>query len=593
MRNSILRFSTVAIIFAGLIAFAAEAFAESWKFGVMSDTQWKIGVPDPVNCPKGDTKNCDGKNPNSVAVGIINELNKEFIRLRVKFVIHTGDITDKGDALALDTTATFMQALYNAGIGYYPLRGNHDGSQAAAVEFRRLFPQTRNGVNNQTPADAIVNTECCGTLGPKANSGFTVGSNFVSFSSDFEGLTYSFDYQNARFVLLDQFTPPSGTAHSTLSTSEVDWVGSRLSSRAPNTHAFVFGHKHMISENHQDTLFGKDPSSDSVGQNLFLAQLQKNGVRYYMGGHDHMHNRSIVISPDKASTVQDIINSSNSYKFYIPRETSNDEKYDLPAFGSLRETPISQELFRIGYYIVTVDGPRVTVDYYSSPNGCNGDCDLVQMPEQMKFSKRESFGYSLNGKEFLVHQGEPYSVVQDSFEGTTAKILGGTNGSKMVDFNGRPLTKVVDTGWSADSRKTLASNILTIWGMTKNLGACSADNQNCNPKQTVNVQPIPVDDRTDVYTLSMTYDEKKAGRINLADGAFGLVARDADGKWVNAVAMNSEGAPKFIAGPWKPEYGLGTYGIDPKTKTAWAVIDHNGDFAVGKYAAVAEKKGLP
>ena len=90
----------------------------------------------------------------------------------------------------------------------------------------------------------------------------------------------------------------------------------------------------------------------------------------------------------------------------------------------------------------------------------------------------------------------------------------------------------------------------------------------------------------------MTYDEKKAGRINLADGTFGLVARNADGKWVNAVAMNSGGAPKFIAGPWKPEYGFRTYGINPKTKTAWAVIDYNGDFAVGKYAAVAEQKGL-
>ena len=77
-------------------------------------------------------------------------------------------------------------------------------------------------------------------------------------------------------------------------------------------------------------------------------------------------------------------------------------------------------------------------------------------------------------------------------------MLSGTNGSKMVDFNGRPLAKVVDTGWSADSRETLASNILTIGGMTKNLGACSADNQNCNPKQTANVQPIPVNDRTDV-----------------------------------------------------------------------------------------------
>jgi hypothetical protein len=29
-----------------------------------------------------------------------------------------------------------------------------------------------------------------------------------------------------------------------------------------------------------------------------------------------------------------------------------------------------------------------------------------------------------------------------------------------------------------------------------------------------------------------------------------------------------------------PGYGLGTYGVDTKTKTAWAVINYNGEFAV-------------
>jgi len=50
---------------------------------------------------------------------------------------------------------------------------------------------------------------------PPLNTGttFTVGTNFVS-EPGFEGLTYSFDYGNARFVLLDQFTPPSGASHS-------------------------------------------------------------------------------------------------------------------------------------------------------------------------------------------------------------------------------------------------------------------------------------------------------------------------------------------------------------------------------------------
>ena len=93
--------------------------------------------------------------------------------------------------------------------------------------------------------------------------------------------------------------------------------------------------------------------------------------------------------------MQNIIGSSNSYKFYIPLNPTNDTNYNLnpannPSYCQpittvrpiceLRETPIAQELFSVGYYIFTVDGPRVTVDFYASPNGCNGDCDLTKTP---------------------------------------------------------------------------------------------------------------------------------------------------------------------------------------------------------------------
>jgi hypothetical protein len=107
-----------------------------------------------------------------------------------------------------------------------------------------------------------------------------------------------------------------------------------------------------------------------------MASLRENGVRYYFGGHDHLHNRALVMSPDGLSALQNIIASSNSYKFYIPLIPSNDDRYDLPA----RETELAQELFTVGYYLVTVDGTRVTVDHYASPNGCNGDCDLTATP---------------------------------------------------------------------------------------------------------------------------------------------------------------------------------------------------------------------
>ena len=47
---------------------------------------------------------------------------------------------------------------------------------------------------------------------------------------------------------------------------------------------------------------------------------------------------------------------------------------------------------------------------------------------------------------------------------------------------------------------------------------------------------------------------------------------------------NFGGVKQFVKGPWKEGYELGTYGMDPSTKTAWAVMNYNGDFAVARFA---------
>ncbi len=542
-----------ALAFAVFIV-VSSAWAEQWKFGVMCDTQWP-------NSP-------DNKNPN-VAVNVINHLNQEFINHGVKFVVQVGDLTDNGSNQSLDIRATFAQALYNAGIGFYPLRGNHESSQNAAIEFQRIFPQTQSGMNNQTPANALITNTI---YGPQANTNttYTVGSNFISSSADFAGLTYSFDYGNARFILLDQFTPPSGTLHSVLDAAQVNWIDGRLADSNRPQHAFVFGHKHLISENHADTLFGSNPSANPSGlQDTFMASLFNNGVRYYMGGHDHMHNRAIVTSPDGYSKVQNIILASDSYKFYIPQNPSNDAKYNIPANGinnGPREMEIAQELFTIGYYIVTIDGPRVTVDYYASPNGCNDDCDETYDAIPYAFTKHETFGYSLNGKEFLVAEGQSYSGVQDNYDHTFARILSGFNNSTGTDYSNRPFTKTVDTGWTPKTVGTpktdqdTASDILSLWGMTE-VGKTD----------------------TDVFTLSMNYDAEKSRPEHLGEGLFGLATKDSNGNWINAVDKNIGGSKKFVMGAWDPSYELGTYGIDPGTHTAWAVINYNSDFAVAGF----------
>jgi hypothetical protein len=508
---------------------ALTASAEAWKFGVMSDTQWTVAD--------------DGKSPNSVPVGIINQLNSQFINARVKFVVQVGDLTDNGSNVALDTRAAAAQELYNAGIGFYPFRGNHESSQAAALHFLMDFPQTRGTGTNVFGA-----------------------TNFSSPFSNLNGLSYSFDYGNARFVMLDQFIRTDGTGSTNNNIiDQQTWVGTALSGKPANGHAFVFGHKNLIGQNHTDVLFGANPSSNPAAQNAFMGSLATNNVHYYISGHDHVHQRSLITSPDGTAQVQEIIGASNSSKFYIPLgnpllpgTTNNDVRYDNPT----RETSIIQERNSIGYYIYTVDGPCVSVDYYSSkayPTLDSGEY-LIYATPTLNFVKQETFGYCLNGKEFLVRQGQPYTVVKDSFANTTAQILSGSNGSMAMDGSLRPLTNAVETGWTPGNDET-ASDILHLWGMANNLGS----------------------GQTDVYALSMSYDPKQVSKEMIHKGMFGMVTKDEEGHWINAVDMNFSGARAFVSGPWDPSYKLGTYGIDANTHTAWAVINYNGDFAVSRF----------
>ena len=75
------RVTTLIAVLSIPLAVAPASRAQSWKFGVMSDTQW--GVPD------------DGRNPGSCAVDIVKILNRQFIAHGVKFVVAAGDLVDK------------------------------------------------------------------------------------------------------------------------------------------------------------------------------------------------------------------------------------------------------------------------------------------------------------------------------------------------------------------------------------------------------------------------------------------------------------------------------------------------------------------
>jgi len=575
----------IALIAGLALLIAASVSARPWRFGVISDTQW--------------TKADDGKNPNTCAADIIQHIDRQFIAKHVKLVVHVGDMVNSGSQVNDYTRALYAQDLYNAGIGFYPLRGNHEAAHDGyigsggdlAYAYPQIVPGPYAGWNNLTPNDittALI-PDLDMTLNPPAEKTrlkpFVVGSHFSApdqVNAETGGVSYAFRYKNATFVLLDQFKSPD--YYTSYIPEQQQWIDETLGTRPTGTQAFVFTHKNILGGNHKDNMFGGTANGDDPGdgygidpgtvlpkdngsvvtvedkqaaENDFIGVMQDYGVRYVISGHDHHHYNSVVISPDGQSRVHQLITQSDSSKFYTP---------GLPV--SPNDVPVEQDLTRVGFYIVTVDGPRVTIDYYADKNDSNWTGVSPVTTPTIEFVKRSSTGYSLNGIEKLVAQGESYALTDDSrktgrfkrcYKKTSMAILDGVNGSTSQTNYGKPTEKAVNTGW-APPEPGLASDILTLWGMA-DMGT----------------------DQTDTYVLSMSYNPKNAAPRRRGKGLFGLVSRDEYGRWSNAVEMNYGGAPKFVKGPWKAGYALGTYGIDPVTQTAWAVVNYDGEFAVSQF----------
>jgi hypothetical protein len=592
----------------GTLAFAlclgaTSASAAPWSFGVLSDTQW--------------TSADDGKSPESVPASMIQQIDQAFIAKGVKLVIAVGDTVDTSTPATLATRALYSQDLYNAGIAFYPLRGNHDAELAASgVNFATLFPQIVNGgTNNLTPlwdtpfwiennlTGTDTGLQSLSTLTADFNTGvppatpagslFGLGGNFSyptvncppTGNTAGNGLSYSFDYNNTRFVLLDQFVDSDLGGNTSSLATQQPWISQQVSDPNRPAHAFVFSHKQLLGGNHKDNLFGAntvgtDPG-DGAGVNTnsltktqlpvllakqqaedaFISSLAMNNVHYLITGHDHHHVDSIVQSPlNPAMTVHEIISQSDSSKFYTPA-----------APFSTNEISISEDLYQVGYYIYTVDGPRVTVDYYTVP--ANTTSTFAKTPVLTgNWEKALTLGYSLNGQEFQIAQGSSYTTISDNttkaianaaaygesgYLGTIVQILDGTNGSILKTHDGRKLTRVVDTGW-APANETI-SDIVTLWGLT----------------DLASIQ-------SDTIAVSVSFNISAFTPSALQNGQFCLGSRDLkSGEWINAVDGNIVGGTKhFVYGPYSSGYGLGTWGIDP-AGTAWAVVNgNNRDFAV-------------
>mgnify|MGYP002347041877 CR=1 FL=1 len=145
---------------------------------------------------------------------------------------------------------------------WYPVVGNHD-----AEDYRPWFQAYDYDPNGNLPPN-LVNTGPAGC----------------------EKTTFSFDYGNAHFVVLDEFC---NRANGTISNLTYNWLYADLEATTKQ-HIFVFGHEPAYPqpdadngrERHMDNSLNKDP----LKRDLFWALLQEYNVVAYICGHTHTYS---------------------------------------------------------------------------------------------------------------------------------------------------------------------------------------------------------------------------------------------------------------------------------------------------------------
>ena len=318
-RRNFLRTLAATLIVLPISSLYAESTNNVWSFGVIPDTQWKLHQEAPFY---------------GTAIHVIDAINAEMIRHKVDFVVAVGDLVDESSSEAFQTRAAHNKALVEAGIKFYPFRGNHDARGLKSVaQFRESFPNLP------------------GTPGGGGSSPDLPGA---------AGMTYSFTHKGGKFICLDTFPlvddgTEEGKAYPV--SDYLPWIESELK-KDDHQFSLVFAHKNLLGQNHKDTIFSSDKTNQDANpemQNAFIGCLQRYGVRYYLSGHDHMYHRSRIKSPDGKSEIEQIICGSAAHKFYRPE----------PPFSD-RATVMAQELDRIGFLIVRVEGERLRFEYYST-----------------------------------------------------------------------------------------------------------------------------------------------------------------------------------------------------------------------------------
>ncbi|MFH1068827.1 MAG: metallophosphoesterase [Candidatus Glassbacteria bacterium] len=258
----------------------------------------------------------------------------------------------------------------------------HGGVSDPAIQFRH-FLEDYNSVAMPVPLfNAMGNHEAAGEGMERAYD-----EAFLPFMSRETGRSltarhFSVDFGNSHFILLDAQPPDRrGGDHDKrifeLMDKQWDWLKADLEANKNKEHIFVIAHPTIWPVSSGDVWYVYDPQK----QREFVDLLLEYNVRIYFGGHEHVYSvvgyeneagkQLLQMIPDSEIPLDETEPSPPVTSYTIQNVAAGES----PWAGQLQELVRTYQdrirYFRktnqaAGYFMVTVEGTRVTVEMHGA-----------------------------------------------------------------------------------------------------------------------------------------------------------------------------------------------------------------------------------
>ena len=285
----------------------------------------------------------------------LDEISNNAAMLNPNFTVFNGDFSN--DGVRVDSASTdSMQVMINAmkgndhGIGTldngmvaktFFVRGNHDDHLTGSAALWQNFFQT-DPLAQGTMADRVAR----------------VGARNYSFLSGQDNLTYSFDYSNSRFLLVDV---PGGV--SSLTTTQINWIDLRLSNAQSDSsiqHVFISFHGPIYCTNYHCSCTAANDSSCMNSQaNAMITKIKSySKVSATFHGHEHVLGWTHMDN----SRVTDL--NTRTYEQFMtsPSGSSNYIAYSKPNRMTYEDNCVTDQTQ--GFGVIDVDGLTFKVRLY-------------------------------------------------------------------------------------------------------------------------------------------------------------------------------------------------------------------------------------